>query len=889
MAVRSAERSNDRPDLPVGTVTFLFTDVEGSTRLVQALGADYAPVLAAQRAAIAVAVRDEGGQVFGTEGDAVFAVFPEASSAIRAGIAAQRALGAASPTSSGPVRVRMGIHTGEAQLTGDDYLGLSLHQAARISAAGHGGQVLVSAATRALVADNLPTDAVLRDLGEHRLKDLARPERLYQLEAPGLSVTFPSLRTLEARPNNLPIQLTTFIGRDELATARRLLGEHRLLTLTGPGGTGKTRLALQLAADAMDDFPDGTFFVPLDAVADPKLVPAAIAASLGVEVGTAEPLDRIIDRLASSRSLLVLDNFEQVIGAAASVSRLLQETTAIRVVVTSRIVLRIRGEQEFAVPPLGVPRPGAVSLDEAGRSEAVRLFVERAMAVDPNFRLANDDAAIAAEIVRRLDGLPLAIELAAARVRALPLASLRDRLDRSLSTLTGGGRDVPDRQRTLRGAIDWSYDLLDEPGRRLVARFGAFAGGAFLPEAEAVCGPAEELGRDVLDGLSELAEQSLVRPMPGAGSEPRFAMLATIREYAEEKLAADAESAEIRDRHAATYAALVDHAADELTGPDAKTWLDRLELDHDNIRLAIDRAIGRDDAETASLLVSRIWRFWQMRGHLIEAAARIERVLAMPGAAALSIERRIALERAGGSISYWRWDFVTANHHYARALELARASGDRAAIAGALYDFGFASVPKVVNDEERGRLGRASWEESQQIYRELGDEAGEAGAIWALTMAEGLDGDVELGKSRAKQALDIYTRLGDSFGIGWSQHMVGLTELIAGNLPEAESAFLAALDVFEPRRDLSGIILVVTDLTVLADRRDQAQRRWRLAGAFQKLRREMGSQLVSLWGPWSGWGVPDEPPADDPEAQASWAAGEELSLDELLVEARNVR
>ncbi len=526
----------DSGELPRGTVTFLFTDIEGSTRLIQELADGYPAVLGDHRDLIGQAVRGHGGHVFGSEGDALFVAFEEATSAVGAAAEARAALDGHAWPDGRQIRVRMGIHSGEAVQTSGDYVGLALHQVARITAAGHGGQILLSEATRALLGGSLPAGLELRDLGSHRLKDLARPEHLYEVTGPGPARSFPPLRTLEGRPNNLPVQLTSFVGRTDLAEARRLLETSRLLTLTGPGGTGKTRLALQLAAEVLDEFPDGVFFVPLDAILDPGLIPSAIVEAVGIDPGTEAPLAKLVGYLGDRRALLVLDNFEQVVDGAGVVGQLLRDAPGIKILVTSRIVLRTYGEQELPVPPLRLPGTGTITTAaEASAIEAVRLFVERAMASQPSFRLTDANAAAVADVVVRLDGLPLAIELAAARVRVLPIEALRARLVERLKVLSGGSRDLPARQQTLRGAIDWSYDLLADPDRQLFVRLGVFAGAASLEQIEAVCGPQAELGQDAFDGLTSLAEKSLLRPVAGDDG-PRFAMLATIREYALERL-----------------------------------------------------------------------------------------------------------------------------------------------------------------------------------------------------------------------------------------------------------------------------------------------------------------------------------------------------------------
>ncbi len=639
----------------------------------------------------------QAGRIFGTEGDALFCVFDSPAAAVVAAATAQRALAGHEWPADSEIRVRMGIHTGEAIATGDDYVGLTLHEVARLMSAGHGGQVLVSNITRQLVSSSLPAGMTLRDLGEHRLKDLSMPERLFQLVGEGLRADFPALRTLSARPNNLPVQLTSFVGRAELDEARRVLAGTRLLTLSGPGGTGKTRLALQLAAEVSDDFPDGVYFVDLDATRDPELVAAAVSAAVGLTTTAGQtPEQGLLEFLHGRKVLLVLDNFEQIVAAAPLVGRLLRELPDLKVVVTSRILLRVYGETDYAVPPLGLPAAndqGPWTAEEAAKFEAVRLFVERAVAAQPSFALTDENASAIVAIVRRLDGLPLAIELAAARVRILSVEAIGARVDQRLRLLTGGARDLPERQQTLRGAIDWSYDLLEEPDRRMFDRFSIFSGGAYLMQAEPVCGPPAELGTDVLDGLSSLADKSLVRGTPTADEDPRFVMLATIREYGQEKLAADGDLDDLRARHAATFVALVEEAQPHLTAADAPRWLDRLDLDHDNIRAAFDWAVEMGNAEAGVSAAGRhLALLADPRLHLRGPAPGGRR--AGDGRRAASCRRLLRARAlgAGGSVCYWQSDFVACNRYYQAALAAARDTGDQAAVAEALYNLSFAPL-----------------------------------------------------------------------------------------------------------------------------------------------------------------------------------------------------
>jgi predicted ATPase/class 3 adenylate cyclase len=864
------------------TLTFLFTDIEGSTRLLQALGDGYRDVLARQRTLIGDAAATHGGTVFGSEGDALFMAFANANAGIRAAADAQRALAAYGWPNARPVRVRMGVHTGEVTALAGNYVGLPLHQVARITAAGHGGQVLVSEATRQLAGDDL-AGLGFRDLGEHRLKDLAHPERLYQLQVPGLDDAFPPLRTLENRPNNLPVQLTSFVGRAEIEAAAGLLRSVRLLTLTGPGGTGKTRLALQLAAELAEEFPDGVFFVALDAVTDPDVVPSVIATGLGLSSTSAEPpVERLIEYVSHRRILLVLDNFEQVVDAAPIVGRLLREATDLKVAVTSRVPLRISGEHEFPVPPLALPEPiDAATAATAMESEAVRLFVERAMAVQPSFRLTDENAAAVVEIVRRLDGLPLAIELAAARTRILPVASLLARLDDRLVMLVGGARDLPARQQTLRGAIDWSHDLLDEPDRHLFGRFSVFAGGGRLTEAETICGPATELRRDVLEGLSSLADKSLLNAVLSFDEEPRFSMLATIREYADERLTQAGEREAIRRRHAEAYLALIEASAGRLTGTGSAAWLDRLQADADNLRATLEWAIELGEVEFALRFVVAIWRFWQIRGHLHEAAERVARVMAMPGLVSQPPELLARAYGAAGGVHYWRAELDTTHRYYEAALAQARRSGDLAIQAEALYNFGFAPRADIGPQQWQWGDGRPYYEEALGIYRDLGDAEGIASVSWALAFSAVTERDLPQARRYLQESMDIQRSRADTFGLAWSLHLLGVIDIHDRLFDDARPRLQEALTHFQSVGDKSGIVILLADFAIAARAAGDSDRTWRLAGAAQRLSKETGTHLINAPVEYLDWIWP-ELPDNDPEALQAWQEGASLPIEEAI-------
>ena len=596
-------------ELPTGTVTFLFTDVEGSTQLLQRLGDAYPPVLEEHARLIRAAVDEAGGVEVSTEGDAFFCVFPGAPHAIEAAVAVQHSLASHAWPADVALRVRMGLHTGEGILGGDNYVGIDVHRAARIGGAGHGGQVLLSDTTRVLAEHALPEGVGLRELGEHRLKDLAHPEQLHELLIDGLPQEFPPLRTLDPVLHNLPIQLTSFLGREaEVANVRRAISGARLVTLTGPGGTGKTRLALEAAAAASGSIPDGVWFVALAAIDDPSLLVTAVVESLGLRYAAGSPRDQLVQHFESRDALLLLDNFEQLLPAAPTVAELLRDCARLRILVTSRAPLRVSGEQEVPIPPLPAPESGGVASpsDIVAQYPAVQLFVERAMAARPSFVLTDDDAVTVAEIAARLDGLPLAIELAAALVKLLPPRAILDRLERRLDVLTGGPQDLPQRQRSLRDAIAWSYELLDDKPRILLEHLAVFAGGASYEIVEEVCAP-DDPGL-LFDSLRTLVDQSLVTQSED-GDEPRFSMLGAIRDFALEQLEARGEADLVRRRHADAFRALALEVDQGVRGPDEGRWASLVAREFDNFRAAVTWGIAERETDLALATTHALFRY----------------------------------------------------------------------------------------------------------------------------------------------------------------------------------------------------------------------------------------------------------------------------------------
>jgi predicted ATPase/class 3 adenylate cyclase len=630
-----------RGDLPSGTVTFLFTDVEGSTRLLHELGSEgYAVALAEHRRILRAAFTRHGGVEVDTQGDAFFVAFPTAPGALAA--AREMLAGLA----SGPVRVRMGLHTGTPFLTEEGYVGPDVNRAARIAAAGHGGQVLVSVSTASLLGSD-----DLTDLGEHRLKDLSAPERIYQL----VDGAFAPLKSLYR--TNLPIPATPFLGRErELAELAALIagGGTRLLTLTGPGGTGKTRLALQAAAEASDRYPDGVFWVPLAPLRDPALVIDEAAQAVGSADGLAE-------HVADKSLLLLLDNFEQVVDAGPELAGLLAACPHLTLMVTSRERLRVRGEQTYSVPPLA-------------ESDGVSLFVSRARAVDPSFA----ETESVEELCRRLDELPLALELAAARTALFSPEQLLDRLSQRLDLLKGE-RDADPRQQTLRATIEWSHDLLSEDEQRLLARLSVFAGGCNYESAEVVADADP-------DTLQSLLDKSLLQKRDSAFGS-RYWMLETIREFASERLEKSDEADDLRRRHAQhllTFARQLEPHA-----PVTRDWLDALEEEHDNVRAALDRLQATGEIELALELAEAMWRFWKLRGHQKESQRRFDKLLAAdlrPTAA-----RAHALNAAAGA-SVENGDFELGRRQAEEALAIHRGLGDDWGVARSVYMLGYAAI-----------------------------------------------------------------------------------------------------------------------------------------------------------------------------------------------------
>ena len=848
----SPERPTASP--PSGTVVFLFTDIEGSTRRWEEDATAADALVGRHLALLREAIEAHRGVLFKTVGDAVQAAFPTASGALAGALDGQRALLAEARSPGGMPGVRMALHAGDAAPDArGDYLAAPLNRLSRLLAAGHGGQVLLTQAVQLLTRGALPEGASLRDLGEHRLRDLREPERVFQLLHPDLPAAFPPLLSVDARPNNLPQPPTPFLGRArEVEAVVELLASPevapRLLTLTGPGGTGKTRLALAAATAllAAGAYPDGVFFVPLAPVADPALVPAAVAEALALRDDGRPLPETLADALRARALLLVLDNVEHLPEAAPFVAGLLAACPRLVVLATSRAPLRLRGERELPVPPLPLPRrKPPPSPAQLSHYDAVRLFVERARAVRPDFGVTEENAPAVAEICRRLDGLPLAIELAAARVRLLPPQAMLARLDRALPLLTGGPRDLPDRQRTLRATIDWSHDLLSPDEQALFRRLAVFAGGWTLEAAEAVADP--DGGLDAFAGFETLSEQSLVTQAETPDGEIRFAMLETIREFARERLEAAGEGAETRQRLGAAMLALAEAAAPALAGPDAGAWLARLDADHDNLRAALAWVSDRNhDPETFLRLAVALWRFWDARGAYGEGRAWLERALAaaldavaalraeaaegagsiarMQGDAARAttlLEEALALreglgDRPGtvrtlmllGHVAHRRSDLATAEARFGEALVLAREDEDRAAAV--------ANLGIVADERGEADLAESRYREGLTIFRALGDLRREAAVLDNLGIVARGRGDLAGAIALQEQALPLRRRIGDAWGIAATLGNLGVAVHRSGDLARARALYDEALALFEELGERRAVANTRSNLAAVA-------------------------------------------------------------------------
>jgi predicted ATPase/class 3 adenylate cyclase len=786
--------------------TFLFTDIEGSTRLWEEQPERMRPALARHDALARRAVETRRGLVVKTTGDGLHAAFGDPLDAVGAAIALQQALGEPQSEDAVALQVRCGLHAGVVERRDNDFFGSAVNRAARIMSAANGGQVLLSQSVADLVEPRLPAGVTLRDLGSARLRDLARPERIYQVVHPALRAHFPALRTLEAIPNNLPQQVTSFIGRErELREIRELLRRARLVTVVGTGGLGKTRLSLQVAADALDDFPDGVWLIELAPLADPKLVPQAVASALGIKEEAGSSVSQaLVQHCADRRLLLILDNCEHLIDACAKLAaELLQSLPGIKMLASSRERLNIRGETTYSLPPFVVADPQRKStFSEVAESDAARLFIERAVAAQPAFHLTERNAPYIAQICYRLDGIPLAIELAAARVRAIGIETIAVRLDDRFRLLTSGDRAALPRQQTLRALIDWSHELLTEPERVLFRRLPVFAGDFTLEAAEAVAG-GDGLDRsDVLDLTARLVEKSL---MMMEVDQAHYRMLETVREYAAERMESSGDARAVRNRHLRYYVGLAEATLPDLAGPAQAKALARLDVERENLLAAHAWCDQADDgAELGVRLVQALKSYWINRGLpglgyrlAVEALERIP-----PDNQSVSRSRALFV---AGQIAYWLGRYAEAQLYLEESLKVARNLGDTKRIAAALQPLGMACLGRGNTTAAHRHL-----EEALALARKQDERHDLVAALNAMAQLHRTQGNLEAAVPLYEQVVEFARELDDreSIAIGLLNLAMAILERAPDRIPAMLLEVLAIADETGSRPAIQSVLEV---------------------------------------------------------------------------------
>jgi predicted ATPase/class 3 adenylate cyclase len=872
------------PAFPSGTVTFLFTDIEGSTERWEREQTVMSLVVERHHTLMRTAIESHHGVLFKRVGDASQAAFFTAPDAVAAALDAQRSLAADRwPEVGGALNVRMALHTAAAEPRDGDYLAPGLNRLARLVSAAHGGQVLLTQVTQNLAYDALPLSASLRDLGEHPLRDLNRPEHVFQLLHPDLTADFPPIRTLTPRPNNLPMEPTPFLGReDHVARIVDLLARDdvRLLTVTGPGGVGKTRLGVQAAAGVLGDFPDGVWFVDLSALDDPTLVPSAIARVLGVrEEGGALP-ERLATVIGGKRLLLVLDNFERVLESASLVTSLLAGGSGAKVLVTSRTPLHISGEQEYPLSPLLMPDPQHLPpLEHVLQFEAVRLFVERAQAVKPGFTVTTANAPAVAEICHRLDGLPLAIELAAALVKLLPPQALLQRLEKRLPLLTRGARDLPARQQTMRDAIAWSHDLLTPEEQTLFQRLAVFPGGCTLEAAEWV---GVSPSAAVFDGIASLVDKSLLR-QEETDSEPRFRMLETVREFGLERLDGSGAGEETRRRLAAWCLTLAEAAQPALIGGSMQPhWVIRLDDELTNLRAALNWLLERGEGRPALRLLTAAEDYWsQRRPNSMELCRWLTAALAAaPDAPAT--DRTVAhyLLALVNSILGNQDD---AAMHVERLSSAAQESGEPAALGLAEYGVGM-----FWEFHGHGERAAAALSEAVPLLQAAGNDVLAAWAQADLADILIWRGELAAGIPMLDEALARLRQLRSDWLITLVLNQRGHAALAEGDHPHAASCFTETITLARASQQTRAIRGAVHGLAGVALALGQAERAARLLGAVEAAREALGMGQISQKHHGERIAADTRAALKAADFAEAWAAGRVLTMDDAVAEALTI-
>ncbi|HKE38860.1 MAG TPA: tetratricopeptide repeat protein [Casimicrobiaceae bacterium] len=810
-------------NVPSTITTYLFTDIEGSTRLWEQEPERMRLALKRHDAIARRAVEEHAGTVVKTMGDGLHATFDDPLDAVSAAMELQQALSDANETEGIALRVRCGLHAGVDERRDRDFFGRAVNRAARIMSAAHGGQVLLSEAVAILVSGRLPAGVALRELGAVRLRDLASPDRIYQIVHPKLRQDFPALRSLEVTPNNLPVQLTSFIGREkEVEEVEKLLDQNRLVTLLGVGGIGKTRLSLQLAAGLMEDYPDGVWFVELAPVTDDALVAQAVASVVGVKEEAGRPVvEALVKCVQDRRLLIILDNCEHLIASCAELAKqILRAGRQLKVLASSREALHVAGEAIYAVPALAVPDPYHKFIHTAlTQYAAARLFIDRAVAAQPAFALSERNATAVADVCQRLDGIPLAIELAAARVRAMSVEEIATRLTDRFRLLARGDRTALPRQQTLRALIDWSYDLLTESERTLFQRLSVFAGGWTLEAAEAV-GAGGNLGAEsVLELLTNLVEKSLAMLDPDRG---RYRMLETVREYAQDRFSKTGEGPEVRTRHLDFYLALAEKARPELMGPQQATWLATLDLERENLLSAHTWCSSAESgAERGLRLTGATKQYWITRGLLGLGHRLCVEALARTASQDRTIERCLGLFHAG-QVSSFMGSYEEACEYLEESLAIARELGDKRRIAGALQPLGMATLGL-------GKLttARAYFEEALVLANEQNNARQLAGAINALAQLHRVEGNLDSAVKLYEKVIAIGNELGDHETTAIGLLNVAIVAVSRGARDEARKLLLDALAIASKigsKPAGQSVVEVCAGLAVLRDDCEQAAR-----------------------------------------------------------------
>jgi predicted ATPase/class 3 adenylate cyclase len=906
---------------PISQVTLLFTDIEGSTALWEEDEARMSQALAFHDALARSAVESHGGAVVKTTGDGILAVFDDAGGALAATLDLQRALHGPAVSGSAPLRVRCGLHRGVVEHRDGDYFGSTVNRAARIMSAAHGGQVLLSQAVVDSLRDRLPAQVSLRGLGRIRLRDLSTPECVYQAVHPQLRLEFPALRSLETTPNNLPLQATTFIGRDrELAELKHLFATARLLTLTGAGGCGKTRLGVQLAADSLERFPDGAWLVELAPLSDPGLVPRTAAMVLGLEEQPGKAITAtLVEHLKDKRLLMLFDNCEHLLDACARLAdSLLRQCPHLTILASSREALGIAGEQTYRVPSLSLPDPQEVHTPASiVPFEALQLFVDRCLNVRADFRVTHENAATLVSICHRLDGIPLAIELAAARVRSLSVEEINRRLDHRFRLLTGGSRTALPRQQTLRSLIDWSYDLLRDPEKLLLQRLSVFAGGWTLDAAERICAGDHVEDGELLDLLTSLIDKSLVA-VEQSDARLRYRLLETVRQYARERLVESGGAEAIRERHRDYFVALAEEADRKLLGAEQADWLRRLGEEHDNLRLALEWSHGESQAQQDLRLCGAMHRFWFTRGYVAEGRQWCARILAKGAPAQPTLEYARALNVAG-SLAFHQTDYPAARTLLEQSLALSRVLDHRKGIALALNNLGAVAI-----EQGDHPAARALYEESLALLRELGERHVAAGVLGNLAMVAHECGDLDAARTLSQESLAVSRELGDqgriadalntlgnvacdlgdlttawvlsqeSLAIGrelgdrdciaTSSKNLGTVAFMRGQLGDARSLYREAVAIRLELGDRLGIARALEGAAAIAAAQGDSIAAARTWGAAERLREEIGSPILpnerSRNGKYAT--LARQTAADQRAFDRAWRQGRETSLNEAI-------